>query len=208
MSLRLRHVKVCEARCKNLYPVDPMKKMIQCKACGYIMREDSKSETCPACGVPRKAFVSWNDPVSPRRRAVLNLDLHPIALHFPQAFSALVPVLILADHFSPLARGIEVNQAVRVLSVLVFPAILGAYLSGLIDGHTRFRKLNTTFLRAKIILGAVSLGTAFGLSYTAFIYYTVEPVRWLLFTLSLACLAFQAVLAQVGKRLMGLYLPG
>lgn len=185
-----------------------MKNQMRCKACGYIIREDKLKDSCPACGVPRTSFEQWKDTVSPRRRFILNLNLHPIALHFPQACSVMLPFLILADQFLPLPRGIELNQAVRVLGILVFPSALGAFIAGLVDGHARFKKITTPALISKIVIGLVFLGSAFALSFTAFMNYTIEPVRWSLFTLSLACIGFQIALAQIGKRLMCVYLPG
>lgn len=138
----------------------------------------------------------------------MDLDMHPILLHFPQAFSVLVPVLILADQFLPLPRGIEVTQAIRVLSILVFPAAAAAFAAGLVDGHSRFRKFRTPALIRKMVIGSVFLGTAFALSLIAFLNYTVEPVRWTLFILALVGLGLQVVLAQIGKRLMCVFLPG
>ena len=185
-----------------------MKNQMRCKACGYIMREDRLRETCPACGVPRTSFELWKDTVSPRRRFIIDLNLHPIALHFPQAFSMLLPVLIILDQFIPLPRGIEVTQAIRVLAILVFPAAFAAFAAGIIDGHARFKKLGNSVLVSKMVIGSVFLGSAFALSFTAFINYTIEPVRWSLFALAMACIAFQIALAQIGKRLMCVYLPG
>ena len=89
---------------------------LKCKACGYIIDEKKLGDVCPACGVPRKAFEPWTDDMSPRRRTLLTLNLHPIALHFPQAFSAMIPVFILAGLLLPLPFGFEVSQAVRLLS--------------------------------------------------------------------------------------------
>ncbi len=185
-----------------------MKQMMRCKACGYVMSEDRLGEKCPACGVSSKAFEPWTDPLSPRRRFLIDLDMHPIMLHFPQALSVLVPVLILADQLLPLPRGIEVTQAIRVLSILVFPAAAAAFAAGLVDGHSRFRKIGTPALIRKMVIGSVFLGTAFALSLTAFLHYTVEPVRWTLFVLALVGLGLQVILAQIGKRLMCVFLPG
>ena len=60
----------------------------------------------------------------------------------------------------------------------------------------------------KMVIGSVFLGTAFALSLTAFLNYTVEPVRWTLFVLALVGLGLQVILAQIGKRLMCVFLPG
>lgn len=185
-----------------------MKNQLRCKACGYIIREDKLKDVCPACGVPHTSFEQWKDNVSVRRRFMLDLNLHPIALHFPQACSLLLPLFILADQFLPLPRGIELNQAVRVLGILVFPSALGAFIAGLFDGHARFKKVTTPALINKIVIGLVFLGCAFALSFTAFMNYTVEPVRLTLLVLSLVCITSQVTLAQIGKRLMCVYLPG
>ena len=185
-----------------------MNNQMRCKACGYIIREDRLKETCPACGVPRTSFEAWKDTVSARRRFIMDLNLHPIALHFPQACSMLLPLFIISDLYLPLPRGIELSQAIRVLAILVFPFAVGAFIAGIVDAHTRFKKLGTPALVSKIGIGLVFLGSAFALSFTAFMNYTIEPVRWSLFALAMACIAFQIALAQIGKRLMCVYLPG
>ena len=181
---------------------------VKCKACGFVMDEKRLGDVCPACGVPKKAFEPWTDDMSPRRRALLTLNLHPIALHFPQAFSAMIPVFILAGLLLPLPFGFEVSQAVRLLSVLVFPFAIAAFSSGIIDGMTRFKRLGTPSLVRKIILGLIFLTASFSLSLVAILNEAIEPVRWHIFALALLCVGLQVALAQIGKRLMCIYLPG
>ncbi|MGV7927315.1 MAG: rubredoxin-like domain-containing protein [Spirochaetota bacterium] len=181
---------------------------LKCKACGYIIDEKKLGDVCPACGVPRKAFEPWTDDMSPRRRTLLTLNLHPIALHFPQAFSAMIPVFILAGLLLPLPFGFEVSQAVRLLSVLVFPFAIAAFSSGIIDGMTRFKRLGTPSLARKIVLGLIFLAASFSLSLVAILNEAIEPVRWHIFALAFLCVGLQVALAQIGKRLMCIYLPG
>ncbi len=181
---------------------------LKCKACGYVIDEKKLGDVCPACGVPKKAFEPWTDDMSPRRRTLLGLNLHPIALHFPQAFSAMIPVFILAGLVLPLPFGLEVSQAVRLLSVMVFPFALAAFASGIIDGMTRFKRLDTPVLVRKIVLGLIFLAASFSLSLLAIFNEALDPVRWHLFGLSLLCVMLQVVLAQIGKKLMCVYLPG
>ncbi len=181
---------------------------LKCKACGYVIDEKKLGDVCPACGVPRTAFEPWTDDVSARRRTILNLNLHPISLHFPQAFSAMIPVFILADLLFPLPFGLEASQAARLLSVLVFPAALAAFSAGLIDGNIRFKRVGTPALIRKIIIGSVFLAASFALCLIALMNEALEPVRWHVFTLALLCIGLQVALAQIGKRLMCVYLRG
>ncbi|HSV97399.1 MAG TPA: rubrerythrin [Spirochaetota bacterium] len=181
---------------------------LKCKACGYIIDEKRLGDVCPACGVPKKAFEPWTDDMSPRRRTLLALNLHPIALHFPQAFSAMIPVFIIADLMMPLPFGFEVSQAVRLLSVLVFPFALAAFASGIIDGMTRFKRLGAPSLVRKIVLGCTFLAASFLLSLVAILNEALDPVRWYVFGLAVLCIGLQVALAQIGKHLMCIYLPG
>lgn len=181
---------------------------VKCKACGFVMDEKRLGDVCPACGVPKKAFEPWTDDMSPQRRTIIGLNLHPIALHFPQAFSTMVPVFLLAGLLPPLPLGLDVSQAVRLLSVLVFPFALAAFASGMIDGMTRFKRLGTPSLARKIVLGLVFLAVSFSLSLVAILNEAIEPVRWHIFALAFLCVGLQVALAQIGKRLMCIYLPG
>lgn len=74
-----------------------MKKMVRCKACGYIMEESKLGDFCPACGVPRISFEPYTDSISESRRRILNFDLHPIAVHFPVSFTVAVLVFSVAS---------------------------------------------------------------------------------------------------------------
>ena len=76
-----------------------MKTMIRCKACGYIMEGGKLGDKCPACGAPKTAFEPYTDPMAAPRRKMLNLQLHPIAVHFPITFAVAAFVFSLAILF-------------------------------------------------------------------------------------------------------------
>ncbi len=78
-----------------------MAELLRCKSCGYVAEAGKVGEVCPACGVPRKMMKSWKDPVSPRRRLVLWLDLHPIVDHLTVSFTASAFLLSLVIRVLP-----------------------------------------------------------------------------------------------------------
>ncbi len=75
-----------------------MNPLVRCRVCNYVTAESKLGDRCPACGAPRAVFEPYTDRISGRRRKILDLHLHLIVIHFPQAFSAAV----LALAFTPL----------------------------------------------------------------------------------------------------------
>ena len=65
-----------------------MKDYVRCKACGYIMERSKLGDKCPACGVSATMFEPYDDKLSEKRRRLLDIHVHPIVVHFPQAFAA------------------------------------------------------------------------------------------------------------------------
>ncbi len=70
-----------------------MKEKVRCKACGYILDKDALGEVCPACGVKKEMFEPWDDKVGALRRSILEMDLHPVIVHAPQALTFLLLIL-------------------------------------------------------------------------------------------------------------------
>jgi rubredoxin len=62
-----------------------MKELVRCRPCGFVIESDKLGDVCPACGMPRKVFEPYRERVSRNRLMLLNLDLHPIAIHLSQA---------------------------------------------------------------------------------------------------------------------------
>ena len=62
---------------------------IICRVCGYIETADNADKPCPACGFPKTVWAEYTPrKLNPTRKRLLDLHLHPIAVHFPIAGSA------------------------------------------------------------------------------------------------------------------------
>lgn len=168
------------------------------------MEAGKLGDVCPACGMPRKVFEPYRERVSINRLRVLNLDLHPIAIHLSQAMVIAIPMLAIITHFFPLFYP-EVLKNVLLFSLTVFPfTLMLAIVTGIIDGLTRFKTLKTPLLRVKIIFSLVILT----LSVIMFFVARNENNYFLTVILSLLCLAAGIQLGLWGKKLINVILPG
>ncbi len=187
-----------------------MGKRVRCKVCGYVMRADRLGEICPACGAQRKVFEPYEDPLSPERRRWLELDLHPIAVHFPVAFSAsLVALAALPLLIAGQARELLIHTA-QILSLVTPLLVAAAFLTGLADGKTRFRRVNRSpFLRRKILYGIALFVFSTGLA----------PLIWLgslrmaalgavTILVAAGALLFAFLQGLIGKQLLNAAFPG
>lgn len=130
-----------------------MATLIRCKACGYITYEGKVKSICPACGVPAKMFEPYADPVSEKRRNLLGMHIHPIIVHFPQAFAFSLFILTVLSFFVSPDIKVAFIYTIQVISFFLPFVVLLSLLSGLLDGRTRFKRLTTPFLKTKIIIG-------------------------------------------------------
>jgi len=182
--------------------------LVRCKPCGYIIEEDKLGDVCPACGVPSKVFEPYKDRVSAKRRKLLDLDLHPIAVHFPQTIAVFIAQLIIVSILFPSFRESEIKLLIQFLSILLPFAVFGAWISGVIDGKLRFKKLKTPALQKKIILGTVMLITSILVPVFALIgEYTIVGKVLILISSSIS-LGIAIQLAVIGKKLMYAEMPG
>jgi uncharacterized membrane protein len=189
-----------------------MKDLIKCKACGYIMGKGKLGDTCPACGVPKTAFEDYRETMSEKRKRILDMHLHPIIVHFPQAFGIAVPAFIVLGLILGLIPGDPFSGLLfSAVSVLVFflPLFSGvAIIAGMIDGKTRFKKLSTIILKQKLITGIALLV----LSTIAAIYSLINPVSSSSFVpvlvLSLLCVPCEIMLGNIGSKIIDSKLPG
>jgi rubredoxin len=149
-----------------------MKNLVRCKTCGYIIEEDKLGDVCPACGVPRKMFEPYKSRISEKRARILNLDLHPLIVHAPQSFVFFSLLFTLFFLIIPGVWSGEIYTGLKVLGALLPFVVIGAFLAGLLDGKTRFKKLSTPILKKKIVLGliffACSLVMFFIILFTGF----------------------------------------
>lgn len=136
------------------------KEQVICKACGYLMAKGSVKDKCPACGVAAKMFVPYEEKVSRRRRFALALDLHPILVHFPQAFAFTILGLALVSVPASGWLWKCSTTTVQTLSFLLPFALLAAIAAGAFDAKIRFRKLTAPLLLKKIYLSAAFMALA------------------------------------------------
>ena len=179
--------------------------LVRCRPCGYVMRKSEldKVGVCPACGLPHTVFEPYRERVSANRLFILGLDIHPIVIHLSQTFVAMIPVLmsvhLLFPEFIP-----HILSPVIDFSISVFP--IGAFISGIIDGLTRFKTLDTPLLKSKIIYSVIILLISFAM-LLSFIFL---PAKYTLIDLALSFAALYCAvkLGMMGKKLLDVILPG
>jgi len=168
------------------------------------MEAGKLGDVCPACGMPRKVFEPYRERVSINRLRLLNLDMHPIAIHLSQAMVIAIPLLAILIHVFP---GIypEILKNVFIFSVVVFPfTLVLAIITGVVDGLTRFKTLKTPLLRVKIIFSIIILILSVFLLFVG----RNENNYILTLLLSFLCLGAGIQLGLWGKKLINVILPG
>ncbi len=181
-----------------------MKELVRCRPCGYVMEKDKLGDVCPACGLTHKVFEPYREKVSLNRLFVLNLDLHPIAIHLSQTFMALIPLLLLNQIIFPNFYYEQSAIVIHFCIVLLPLTMLLAFITGIIDGITRFKSLKPPLLRNKIIFGVLIIGVSMAL----FFMKDIQGQKAWFLLISLVGLAFAVILGLIGKRLLTVILPG
>jgi uncharacterized membrane protein len=186
-----------------------MANLIRCKACGYVTHEGKIKDICPACGVPAKMFEPYTDPVSEKRRLILGLHIHPIMVHFPQAFAITLLLLVVLSYFAPVAIKEALFVSIQVISFLLPYFVVLSLITGLFDGKIRFRKVTTPLLKKKIILGVVLTIISIALTFIAFSGgLPASPMRDYFTLLTIIAVACGALLGLLGGRLIDAKFPG
>ena len=186
-----------------------MANLIRCKACGYVTKEGKIKDICPACGVPAKMFAPYTDPVSEKRRMLLDLHIHPIMVHFPEAFTITLFLLAASSYFAPAAIKEALFSSIQVISLLLPFFVILSIITGLFDGKIRFRTVTTPLLKKKIIIGALFLIISIALAFVAFSEgISVSPVREYFILLTIIAVACGTGLGLLGGHLMDAKFPG
>ena len=134
-----------------------MSDLVRCKACGYIMDGAKLREFCPACGVPAKQLEPFDDRVKDERRRLLDLHIHPVIVHAPQAFALSLMLLPIALLFATGELRTMCLDTTRLMGAALPITVLAAFLAGLFDGKLRFKKTSTPILRKKKLVGGFFL---------------------------------------------------
>lgn len=132
-----------------------MQQMVICKSCGYIMAQSKLGDVCPACGVKAQMFIPHDERISDKRKFLLVLDIHPILVHFTQAYTATILVLSLLALIVKPGWLASIVAVITVLGYALPFTVIAAFASGLFDGKVRFRKVMTPLLVKKMVLGSV-----------------------------------------------------
>src|ERR1035437_7031803 len=156
--------------------------LVRCRPCGYVMKASELGDVCPACGLPRSVFEPYRERVSTNRLFILDLDIHPIAIHLSQTFVALIPILIIFHFIFPDFQETIVHSVIN-FSIFALPfSLILSFISGLVDGITRFKTLRTPLLKAKIIYSS-SIEI---ISFIQLILFTPSVYTWVTILLALA----------------------
>lgn len=169
------------------------------------MDEKKLGDRCPACGVKRQAFEPYQNPVSEARERWLSFDIHPVIVHFPQAFTFSSLLLLIA--LIPTTPFTDTIMAGARIMIIALPAVLfAAIASGIADGIVRFKKPTTPSLIKKIVLGSTAFAAA---SAMAALVITSDLSRFSLIAGLNAVVALCSVLlGLIGARLTCAKLPG
>jgi len=183
-------------------------KMI-CSVCGYIVKEGFQGEVCPACGVPSTAFKPHVDKMSVKRRKVLDMHLHNMAIHFPQAISLLILFFIFLSIFIRGSLQLQFLITSEILSIFLPLSVLASIFSGIIDGKNRFKRIDTPLLKRKISIAILFLL----LSIAVFIIFrspglSMQALLWLVLILTGICSLCSLFLGYIGGGLSRSEVPG
>lgn len=186
-----------------------MANLIRCKACGYITKEGNIKDVCPACGVPAKMFEPYTDPLSEKRRRIIDLHSHPIIVHFPQAFALTLFMLAVLFFIAPSPIKDALCYTMKVISFFMPFFVALSFLTGLLDGKIRFRKLSTPFLKKKIIIGLIFFITSIALAALAFTeQFPATPTLEYFTLLTIIASGCTVLLGFIGGRLAEAKFPG
>jgi O-antigen/teichoic acid export membrane protein/rubredoxin len=186
-----------------------MKSLVRCKVCGYITTANKLGEVCPACGVLQKMFEPYTPTLSEKRLQWLQLDLHPIIVHFPQAYALTLLVLSLVGIF---ALGGFRDLVAKTFTLLAFClpfVVAGGLLTGLLDGQNRFKKITTPILQTKLALGVTFLLLAVALVFVSQGWTALDPQSpGMQVFLTAGCFICSAFLGLLGSSITNAWLPG
>jgi len=185
-----------------------MKKYLKCKVCGFVEEEGSLKEVCPACGAPVTVFEGYNYTISEKRLKLMELQIHPILVHFPQSIASLSLVFIILAF--TLQGEVSSNLIIveKILSIILPFSVLTAIGAGLFDARIRFKKMFGPLLKQKIMLGSLfflsSIITAVLINYETFDYWGKVGI----ITLSIVNFLCSGLLGFKGGKLINSKLSG
>jgi len=183
-------------------------KYLRCKACDFVTEEGKLGDVCPACGLPRTVFEPYPKQISARRRFLAELHLHPIAVHLPQVLLFCCVLLPILAHLLP-GRFHDEFLIIAKWAVLVLPfGALAAFVSGILDGKLRFKRLQAPLLRHKMLAGSLFLVLSVGVSILYLRYGFQGANTWVIVGLSALDTGVAIYLGKTGATMFSCILPG
>jgi rRNA maturation protein Nop10 len=189
-------------------------KLVVCKSCGFVMEEGKLKDKCPACGVSSKMFEPYNDRVSPARKRILDLHIHPVIVHAPQALMFLMLVVSLYMLASSLLAFLpsfknDLYISYRFMALILPVVIVAAFLGGLLDGKIRFRRVTTPLLVRKMVLGGIFFVISLVLLFTVFLLASAPLAMAVTLTVfGAAGMTASALLGLIGASINNSRFPG
>jgi len=183
-------------------------KYLRCKACDFIAEEGRIGDVCPACGLPRTVFEPYPKQISSRRRFLAEQHLHPIAVHLPQVLLFCCVLLPILAHLLS-GRIHDEFMIIAKWAVLVLPfGAIAAFVSGLLDGKLRFKKLQAPLLRRKIVAGIAFLVLSVAVAVLYLLFGFQGANTWVIVILSAVATGFAIYLGKTGATMFSCILPG
>lgn len=178
-----------------------MKKALRCKVCGYIGDEKEMKGLCPACAAPATAFEPAEQPKDAKREALLKMHLHPVTVHFPQAFALSALALAVAALAAGDALRDKLSICIAIISFALPLTGLAGMVSGLFDARLRFKNKFGPRVKAKIVLGTIFL-TASVAAGVLVNFETGDAADITALLLYLVCFICSALLGMKGSTLL------
>ena len=174
---------------------------IICRVCGYIEEAKYRDQPCPACGFPPTVWMDYKPRrINPTREKLLDLHLHPIAVHFPIAATAasfLVPVIALVI---PSIADVLFSAITLVAMILPLLVIIGG-ISGYIGSILRYKTGKSKIPKAKIYLTIIYFILSCVQAYIAIADGVNADNAWIMIILGIVASIFAAKLGKMGSYL-------
>jgi uncharacterized membrane protein len=182
-----------------------------CRLCGLVLKNSKISGQCPACGAPEKSFIQYELKIEEKRLKILHLDLHPISTHFSIGYMISIFIIFFLSLIREEIFGIELGHG-ALLDFFVFIEPLCTIFTlivGIIDGKLRYKKLNTQFLKMKIILGILIVIDSIFILVFHRLYSTSQMSNYLLLEGIFIVIGTitTSMLGLIGSKLVGNLVP-
>lgn len=172
------------------------------------MEEKDLQGVCPACGVPKTAFVEHKLNISEKRQAILELHIHPITVHLPEATAIFTVGFMILSFLMKGTIHDNLETTSKVLSFFFPMTVLVAIFSGIYDGKVRYKKLSPPYLKLKINLGILLLAFSILSAVLFQIYFHGAAAKTIVFLLSLINLSLCGAIGKLGGKLIEAKMPG